>query len=230
MLIEYNFTSKDGLEIEGLRTELDRNYADEEQALVFIHNDESDTGGYFELNIRKDETGHFTGGGYMAEYDGEQDSEPSYISDDITLVVTEHGFDEPLREANEKLKPFGKRIVVDYDGDGYWAIASTDMDGGNPDYYAGGMFEHEVTSCIQECLVHVLERVKNPELWQQQDRKAQIRQLWSLLDGTEQVDLMAEFYFGLTASDKDTFFKRTDNPGYGKEKEMGCSGEHHRGS
>jgi len=163
MIIEYKFTTQDGREIEGMRTELDRNYPDEEQALVLIADDESDTGGYFELNLRKDEAGRLTGGGYMAEYDSEDDSEPAYINTDIMLDVTEHDFDETLRKANETLRPFGKRIVADYDGEGYWAIASTDMDGSNPDYYAEGDFEHEVQGDINECLVHVLARVKNPE-------------------------------------------------------------------
>ena len=212
MLIEYKFTSKDGREIEGLRTELDRNYADEEQALVLIGNDESDTGGYFELNIRKDEQGRFTGGGYVAEYDSEDDVTPSYISDNIELEVTEHDFDDVLREANDKLRAFGKKIVVDYDGEGYWAVGSTDMDGGNADYYAEGEWEHEVMGDIQECLVHVLARVKNPELWQQgQDRMAQIRQLWEQLNGTEQVDLMVEFYHGLMDGEKDRFLRETGN-------------------
>ena len=166
MLIEYKFTSQDGREIEGLRTELDRNYDDEELALVFIHNDESDAGGYFELNIRKDEQGRFTGGGYMAEYDSVDDSEPSYINADIELTVTEHDFDETLRKANETLEPFGKRIVVDYDGEMYWSVGSVDKDGSNHDCYADGDFEHEVGADINECLVHVLARVKDPELCQ----------------------------------------------------------------
>ena len=141
-----------------MRTELDRNYDDEETALVFIHNDESDTGGYFELNLRKDKQGHFTGGGYVCEYDCEEDSEPAYINTDIELEVIEHDFDETLREANEKLRPFGKRIVTDYDGECYWAVGSTDLDGGNPDYYVDGDFEHEVQPHIWECLAHVLAR------------------------------------------------------------------------
>lgn len=212
MIIEYKFTTQDGREIEGMRTELDRNYPDEEQALVLIADDESDTGGYFELNLRKDETGRLTGGGYMAEYDSEDDSEPAYINTEIMLDVKEHDFDETLRKANETLRPFGKRIVADYDGDGYWAIASTDMDGSNPDYYAEGEFEHEVMGDINECLVHVLARVKNPELWRQgQDKMAQIRQLWESLTGTEQVDLMVEFYYGLMDGEKDRFLRETEN-------------------
>jgi hypothetical protein len=212
MIIEYKFTTQDGREIEGMRTELDRNYPDEEQALVLIADDESDTGGYFELNLRKDEQGRLTGGGYMAEYDSENDSEPAYVNTDIMLDVTEHDFDEVLREANEKLRPFGKKIVVDYDGEGYWSVGSTDMDGSNPDYYAEGEFEHEVWGDINECLVHVLARVKNPELWQQvQDKMAQIRQLWESLTGMEQVDLMVEFYYGLMDGEKDRFLKETEN-------------------
>jgi hypothetical protein len=212
MIIEYKFTTQDGREIEGMRTELDRNYPDEEQALVLIADDESDTGGYFELNIRKDKDGRLTGGGYMAEYDSEDDSEPAYVNTDIMLDVTEHDFDEVLREANETLQPFGKRIVTHDDGAGYWSVGSTDMDGSNPDYYAEGEFEHEVMGDINECLAHVLARVKNPELWQQvQDKMAQIRQLWESLTGMEQVDLMVEFYYGLMDGEKDRFLKETEN-------------------
>ena len=212
MIIEYKFTTQDGREIEGMRTELDRNYPDEEQALVLIADDESDTGGYFELNLRKDEAGRLTGGGYMAEYDSEDDSEPAYINMEITLEVTEHDFDETLRKANETLQPFGKRIVTDYDGECYWSVGSTDMDGSNPDWYVEADFEHEVRADINECLVHVLARVKNPELWQQgQDKMAQIRQLWESLAGTEQVDLMVEFYYGLMDGEKDRFLRETEN-------------------
>jgi len=212
MIIEYKFTTQDGREIEGMRTELDRNYPDEEQALVLIADDESDTGGYFELNLRKDEAGRLTGGGYMAEYDSEDDSEPAYINMEITLEVTEHDFDETLRKANETLQPFGKRIVTDYDGECYWSVGSTDMDGSNPDWYVEADFEHEVRADINECLVHVLARVKNPELWQQgQDKMAQIRQLWESLTGTEQVDLMVEFYYGLMDGEKDRFLRETEN-------------------
>lgn len=212
MIINFKFMSKDGQEIEGMRTKIDRNYDDEETALVFIQNEESDTGGYFELNLRKDEQGEFTGGGYMAEYDSEDDSEPSYINTEIELEVIKHDFDETLREANETLRPFGKRIVTDYDGEGYWSVGSTDMDGSNPDYYAEGEFEHEVRADINECLVHVLARVKNPELWQQgQDKMAQIRQLWESLTGMEQVDLMVEFYYGLMDAEKDRFLSETGN-------------------
>ena len=213
MIINFKFTSQDGREIEGMRTELDRNYADEETALVFIPNMKSDTGGYFELNLRKDEQGHFTGGGYVCEYDSEDDSQESYINTDIELEVIEHDFDETLAKANEKLRPFGKKIVVDYDGEGYFAIGSTDMDGSNADYYAEGEFEHEVQADIWECLAHVLARVQNPEQWQQgQDTMAQIRKLWENLAGMEQVDMMVEFYSGLMDGEKDRFLRETDNP------------------
>ena len=147
-----------------MRTELDRNYDDEEQALVIIKNDESDTGGYFELNLCKDDRGRFTGSGYMAEYDSENDCEPSFINMNIELEVIEHDFDETLAKANKELRPFGKKIVVDYDGEGYWAVGSTDMDGGNPDYYAENDFEHEVDADIWECLAHVLAKVNDPNL------------------------------------------------------------------
>lgn len=164
MIINFKFTSKDGQEIEGMRTELDRNYDDEETALVLIQNEESDTGGYFELNIYKHKNGSLISDGYVCEYDCEEDSKPAYINNDIKLTVTEHDFDETLTKANEKLKPFGKRIVVDYDGECYWAVGSTDMDGGHPDYYVDADFEHEVQAHIWECLAHVLAKVNDPNL------------------------------------------------------------------
>jgi len=212
MIIEYKFTTRDGREIEGMRTELDRNYPDEEQALVLIADDDSDTGGYFELNLRKDEQGRLTGGGYMAEYDSEDDSEPAYINTDIMLDVTEHDFDETLREANEKLKPHKMEIVLEYDGEGYWSVGLKDYGRDRTDWYSEGDFELEVAGEINECLVHALVRAENPELWQQmQDKMAQIRQLWESLTGMEKVDLMVEFYYGLMDGEKDRFLRETEN-------------------
>lgn len=213
MIIRFKFTSFDGQEIEGMRTELDRNYPDEETALILVEDEHhADTEGYFELNIRKDEQGRLTQEGYVAEYESSDEAETAHITELTLLEVVEHDFDETLREANETLQPFGKRIVTDYDGEGYWSVGSTDMDGSNPDYYAEGEFEHEVRDDINECLAHVLARVKNPELWQQvQDKMAQIRQLWESLAGMEQVDLMVEFYYGLMDGEKDRFLKETEN-------------------
>ena len=196
-----------------MRTELDRNYPDEETALIFMEDEHhADTKGYFELNIRKDKDGRLTQEGYVAEYESSDDAETAHITELTLLEVVEHDFDETLREANEKLQPFGKRIVTDYDGEGYWSVGSTDMDGSNPDYYADADFEHEVRADINGCLAHVLAMVKNPELWQQgQDKMAQIRQLWESLTGTEQVDLMVEFYYGLMDAEKDRFLSETEN-------------------
>ena len=213
MIIRFKFTSFDGQIVEGMRTELDRNYPDEETALILVEDEHhADTDGYFELNIRKDKDGRLTQDGYVAEYESSDEAEAAHITELTLLEVTEHDFDETLREANETLQPFGKRIVTDYDGEGYWSVGSTDMDGSNPDWYADADFEHEVRSSINECLAHVLARVKNPELWQQgQDKMAQIRQLWESLTGMEQVDLMVEFYYGLMDAEKDRFLSETEN-------------------
>lgn len=214
MILKIKFKSAGGYEYETLRTEWDRNYEDESTAMVFVESEEDDFDGYYEVNMMKDADGKLTGSGYVCVYDSEDDTAPSSIIHDAELHLTEHGFDETLREANETLRPFGKRIFADYDGDsGYWSVGSTDMDGGNPDYYVDADLEHEVRGHITECLAHVLARVKNPDLWQQgQDRMAQIRQLWGQLNGMEQVDLMVEFYWHLMDGEKDRFLRETDNP------------------
>ena len=164
MIINYKFTSYDGQEIEGMRTEFDRNYDDEETAIFFVEDEHhADTEGYFEVNIRKDKDGRLMQEGYVAEYENSNQAEAAHLTD-LQVTVIEHDFDETLRKANEKLRPFGKRIVVDYDGECYFAISSTDLDGSNPDYYVDADFEHEVNADIWECLVHVLARVNDPGL------------------------------------------------------------------
>lgn len=211
MKLEIKFKSESGYEYETLRTEWDRNYADEETAMVFIRSEEDDFDGYYEVNVRKDAAGEFTGGGYVCRYDSEDAMEPSWMSDEVTLDYEGHDFDEVLRVANETLLPFGKKIVVDYE-DYYWSIGSTDMDGSNVDYYVDADLEHEVARDINECLVHVLAKVKNTELWQKgQDTMQQVRKLWEGLTATEQVDLMVEFYYDLMDADKDRFLSDTEN-------------------
>ena len=164
MIINFKFTSFDGQIVEGMRTELDRNYDDEETAIIFVEDEHhADTEGYFEVNIRKDKDGRLTQEGYVAEYESSDEAETAHITELTMLEVVEHDFDETLRKANETLQPFGKRIVTDYDGEGYWSVGSTDMDGSNSDWYVEADFEHEVQGDINECLVHVLARVKNPE-------------------------------------------------------------------
>lgn len=173
MKLEIKFKSESGYEYETLRTEWDRNYADEETAMVFIQSDEDDFDGYYEVNVRKDAAGEFTGGGYVCRYDSEDAMDPSWMSDEVTLDYEGHDFDEVLRVANETLLPFGKKIVVDWE-DGCWSIGSTDMDGSNADCYAEGDFEHEVARDIYECLAHVLASVKQQK--KQQDKKEYLLQ------------------------------------------------------
>ncbi|MBQ8713105.1 MAG: hypothetical protein IJ551_09860 [Prevotella sp.] len=165
MIIEYKFKTQGGATVEGMRTELDRNYSDEETALVFIDNEADDTGGYFELNVRKDAEGHLLPEGYAAYYADTDQTEPEYITEDVELHTTEHDFDETLARANETLLPYGMEIVLEYDGELYWAIASRQKGScGDEQWYADGDFAHEVRDDIMECLVHVLARVNDPGL------------------------------------------------------------------
>lgn len=144
MIINYKFTSYDGQEIEGMRTEFDRNYDDEDTAIFFVEDEHhSDTEGYFEVNIRKDKDGRLMQEGYVAEYEDSNQTEAAHLTD-LQVTVIEHGFDETLRKANEILRTFGKRIVVDYDGECYFTVSSTDLDGSNPDCYVDGDFYLEV--------------------------------------------------------------------------------------
>jgi len=103
MVIKYKFTSFDGQKIEGMRTELDRNYDDEEYALIFIEDENHmNTEGYFELNILKDEDGKLKSEGYVAEYIDSNQTEAEHITD-VELEVVNHDFDATLAEANEVL-------------------------------------------------------------------------------------------------------------------------------
>ena len=213
MIINFKFTSFDGQIIEGMRTELDRNYPDEETALILVEDEHhADTEGYFELNIRKDKDGRLTQEGYVAEYESSDEAEAAHITELTLLEVVEHDFDETLREANETLQPHKMEIVLEYDGEGYWSVGLKDYGRCRTDWFSEGDFEHEVASEINECLVHALTRAEHPELWQQgQDKMAQMRQLWESLTGTEQVDLMVEFYYGLMDGEKDRFLSETEN-------------------
>lgn len=91
MIIRFKFTSFDGQEIEGMRTELDRNYPDEETALIFLEDEHhADTEGYFELNIRKDKDGRLIQEGYVAEYESSDEAETAHITELTLLEVVEH--------------------------------------------------------------------------------------------------------------------------------------------
>lgn len=98
MIIKFKFTSFDGQVIEGMRTELDRNYPDEETALILVEDEHhADTEGYFEVNIRKDKDGRLTQEGYVAEYESSDDAETAHITELTLLAVKEHDFDKTLR-------------------------------------------------------------------------------------------------------------------------------------
>lgn len=172
MKLEIKFKSESGYEYETLRTEWDRNDDCDTSAMVLIDDEESDGDGYYEVNVYKDhDTGEIAQCGYVNRFASTEDEDPVEVIRDVEIRYEQHDFDEVLRVANETLQPFGKRIVVDYDGECYWSIGSTDMDGSNVDYYAEGDFEHEVARDINESLAHVLARVKNPELVKHEDAK-----------------------------------------------------------
>lgn len=117
-----------------------------------------------------------------------------------------------LDRANETLKPFGKQIIVENDGDDYFSIGSQDLDGSNYEMFACGDFEDEVASDINDCLAHLLARLKGGEKFKiGQVTMAKVRDMWKALDQTDQVDLMVEFYYALTDSEKDRFLRNTEN-------------------
>ena len=171
MVVRFKFTSFDGQIIEGMRTEFDRNYDDEETAIIFIEDEHhTDTEGYFELNVRK-EQGKLTQEGYVCEYTSTDDTDAAHMTDLTMLQVTEHDFDDALTQANEDLLKVGKQIVLEYDDECYWGIGVQDKHTGEIDWYATADFEHEVRQDIFECWAHTRARVNNPELVQPTEGK-----------------------------------------------------------
>ena len=148
MIIKYKFTSFDGQKIEGMRTELDRNYDDEEYALIFIEDENHmNTEGYFELNILKDEDGKLKSEGYVAEYIDSDQTEAEHITD-VELEVVNHDFDATLAQANEVLLKDKKEILLEFDGEMYWHIDIQDKTTGEIISFAENDFESEVNDDI----------------------------------------------------------------------------------
>ena len=108
MIINYKFTATNGRVYEGMRTEFDRNYPDEGTAMFFVEDeDNTDTEGYFEVNMIKDapEGGKLTGKAYVCEYPQSDMVNPANIleGDKVEIELIEHDFDE-LDKITERAK------------------------------------------------------------------------------------------------------------------------------
>ena len=199
-----------------MRPELDCNVADEKTAVIFIECDLGDEvdARPMELNIQKDENGSLTEVGYVCEYANDDDTEPVNVIGGslLELEVTEHDFDETLRDANEKLLPFGMKIELEYDGEMYWDVLLWDDSKREYEDFAGGNFDHEVSGLITECLVHALARAKHPELVHEPKAPAQrFREAWAALPDEERPAMLAELYNDLGAYQADEFLRLTGN-------------------
>lgn len=154
MIINIEFTTARGYKYETMRTEFDRNYRDEEQALIFIESEEDDFNGYFEVNIRKDEHGKAISEGYVCEYASTEDSDPQAIYEDVKIEVKLHDFDDVVELANAELMQDGLQIVLEYDGECYWAIGTQIKATKEIKWYVSADFENEVRGHIYECWAH----------------------------------------------------------------------------
>ena len=153
MIINIEFTTSRGYKYETMRTEFDRNYRDEETAMIFVQTEEDDFSGYFEVNIRK-KSGIPFNEGYVCEYANEEDNDPQTIYNDVKLDVTLHDFDNVLELANAELMDDGLRIVTDYDGECYWSIGTEIKATGEIKWFAENDFVDEVAGDIYECWSH----------------------------------------------------------------------------
>ena len=123
MILNYKFTASNGNVIEGMRTEFDRNYRDEQTAMFFIDNEQNPDGGYYEFNLIKDTDGKLTESAYVAEYPDKDATDPINIINNVEVELTEHDFDNTLKLANAVLAYYQMRIALDYDPDTQlWAI------------------------------------------------------------------------------------------------------------
>ena len=169
MIINIEFTTARGYKYETMRTEFDRNYRDEEQALIFIESEEDDFNGYFEVNIRKDKQGKAISEGYVCEYASTEDSDPQTIYEDVKIEVKLHDFDDVVELANAELMDDGLQIVLEYDGECYWAIGTQIKATREIKWFAEGDFEDEVQGDIYECWAHANAMAK--ELAKDDDKK-----------------------------------------------------------
>lgn len=158
MIINYKFQTTSGKVYEGMRTEFDRNYQDEGTAMFFIEDEENtDTEGYFEVNLCKDKSEHgkLTGYGYVCEYPESDMTEPTAIlTEGVEIELIQHDFDDVLELANHELEDSGLQIVLEYDGECYWAIGTENKAEHEIKWYAEGNFEHEVRDLVYECWAH----------------------------------------------------------------------------
>ena len=153
MIINIEFTTSRGFKYETMRTEFDRNYRDEETAMIFVQTEEDDFNGYFEVNVRKVNGKPFSEG-YVCEYASSDDNEPQTIYNDVKIDVTLHDFDNVLELANMELLNDGLRIVMEYDGEMYWAMGTEIKATGEIRWFAEGDFEDEVQGDLYECWAH----------------------------------------------------------------------------
>lgn len=161
MIINNEFTTARGYKYETMRTEFDRNYEDEGTAIVFIQSEEDDFDGYYEVNVCKDkaEFGKLTENAYICVYDSEDETEPSQMIYDVAISLKEHDFDPILAKANADLLHYGLMIVLEYDGECYWAIGVEDKQSGKIDWYAENDYDSELAADINECWVHTRAKV-----------------------------------------------------------------------
>ena len=86
--VEFNANGKD-YSVERNLTELDRNFDDEQYALILMENEQSNTGGYYEINLLKSAelNGKFNGKVYVAEYANDDDTMPKdFLDAKLTIL------------------------------------------------------------------------------------------------------------------------------------------------
>jgi len=171
MIINIEFTTARGYKYETMRTEFDRNYRDEEQALIFIESEEDDFNGYFEVNVRKVNGKPFSEG-YVCEYASTDDTDPQTIYEDAKIDVKLHDFDDVVELANAELMQDGLQIVLEYDGECYWAIGTQIKATKEIKWFVEADFEDEVREHIYECWAHANAMAKElekgddkPKMW-----------------------------------------------------------------
>ena len=170
MIINIEFTTARGYKYETMRTEFDRNYRDEEQALIFVESEEDDFKG-FEVNVRKVHGKPFSEG-YVCEYASTDDTDPQTIYEDAKIDVKLHDFDDVVELANAELMQDGLQIVLEYDGECYWSIGTQIKATKEIKWFVEADFEDEVREHIYECWAHANAMAKEmakadekPKMW-----------------------------------------------------------------
>ena len=85
--IKCEFTSSKGDVIKIDKGAFDRNYDDEETAMIFVTDRRSKQDGYFELNVMKDEQGRLTEDAYVCEYENTDATDPYNMIKDIKVEL-----------------------------------------------------------------------------------------------------------------------------------------------